>query len=207
MRLDDSGTALRLGEDELLYFDCLTVGRYLWKRALHLRTKPHDIGAPHTGVEQEIKGQSCLRADRMAGLIASRIGVGPCPNSVGIAAAQSTDITCRVLFGITIFGRSRPGEQLAQCLDTVIGGVRKGGLFIAQLGNVGGLHRRIPKIAGALANLFQDRATDLAGARSEQLEYGRRVVLLAQPTHSPGRRDSVLVSRPLLPRNASWYSL
>jgi len=67
--------------------------------------------------------------------------------------------------------------------------------FIAQLCNVRCFHRGVPEIAGALTNLLKDPASNLAGARSERLEFGRSKVLLAQPTHRPRHRRNVPMCR------------
>src|SRR6516165_5739137 len=58
-----------------------------------------------------------------------------------------------------------------------------------------GVHHAIAKAPGALANLFEDSASNLAGARSERLKCGRSIVLLAQPTHCPKHRWTVAARR------------
>src|SRR5215472_8668531 len=131
----------------------------------------------------------------MARLIACRIGFGPRPNALGIGARQLRHVARRVPFGIAIFRRSRPREELPHHFDAVVGCVGKTGLFIAQLGDVRRFHHGVPEIAGAPTNLFEDPAPHLAGALSERLEFGRSVILLAQPTHRPRHRGSVLVGR------------
>src|SRR5271166_436960 len=169
----------------------LGFGKHQLAVALHLRPEPHDVASAHPGKQQKIECQPRLGANRVARLIARCICLGPCPNSVGIPAAQLSYVSRRVLRGIPILGRSRPREQLPQCFDAVIGRFGIGGFFIAQLRNVLRLHCREPEIAGAPANIFKDSPTDFAGGRREQLEGGGRVILLAQPPHCPRHSNSL----------------
>src|ERR1700731_1861561 len=75
--LDDAFAALRLGENKLLNLRHTAVGQGLAKPALHLRTEPDDVAAAYPGIEQQIEGQPCLCADRMAGLVTRPILLAP----------------------------------------------------------------------------------------------------------------------------------
>ena len=98
--LDDPRTALLFAEHQFAV-------------ALHLRPEPDGVAAPHPSIEQEIERQPRLGANRMACLIARRIGLGPCRNSVGIVALQIRHIARRVLVGIAISRANTPTRRAA----------------------------------------------------------------------------------------------
>src|SRR5215470_11911532 len=98
------------GEYQLLHGNGRALGRSLGEPPLHLRAQLDDVAAPHPGIEQQVKRQPRLCADRMARFVARRIVFGPCPDPVGIGAAQDPDIARRVRLGEVYLVRTRPGE-------------------------------------------------------------------------------------------------
>src|SRR5437868_5055599 len=89
---------------------------------------------------------------------------------------------------MAISWQTRPREKLPQCLESVIGGLGKARLFIAQLRDVARLHRRVPEGAGALAidaplaDRLQDPAPGFPRAFVERLKNGRGVIPHSQPS-------------------------
>src|SRR5215831_8154797 len=91
MGFGDPGTALGFAEEQLAV-------------ALHLGAELDDVATPYPGIEQQIEGQPRLCANRMARLVARRLVLGPGADAIGIGAAQSAHVACRVLCGIAFSG-------------------------------------------------------------------------------------------------------
>src|SRR5262249_7467415 len=110
VRFDPLPATFFFGEYQLLHGDGRAFGQRLGEPPLHLRAQLDAIAAPHPGIEQQVKRQPRLRTDRMTRFVARRIIFGPCPDAVGIGAAQGPDIARWVRLSEIDLIRTCPGK-------------------------------------------------------------------------------------------------